>query len=177
MHAWYDFSMETFLMNHDHARASAAVINKHIADEIKILNNDYTKLILGGFSGGGITNFYVLFEQIQKRVGLMLGMACFPPDKFVDRIEQLSQSNDYQLILDQLRKVPIHLWYGEKDPFFVGKPTKTFFDRIIKACDFKDNFHTIEQKGVPHKISQEGLNHFYDLMLAFVESDQALPKL
>ena len=52
-------------MNYTQARESSIVIHNHIKEELIPLNNDYKNLILGGFSAGNVTNFYVLFEQIQ----------------------------------------------------------------------------------------------------------------
>ncbi|CDW83503.1 phospholipase carboxylesterase family protein [Stylonychia lemnae] len=163
--SWYDFSLESKFMNFEQSKKSALIINDHIKEELKLLNNDYKKLILSGFSGGNITNFYVLFDLIQDQIGMMFGMSSFISIELAERIIKLAETNEYKKAQDKMRNTQIYSWYGDKDPFYLDLPNKELMERVKQACHFEENFHLIEENGLAHRVSYKGLDYFHDLIL------------
>eukprot|EP00347_Sterkiella_histriomuscorum_P009288 403341782 len=171
LRAWYDFDLNKYTMNRKDALQSADYVMQVIQNELTLIDNDYKRLFLCGFSGGGIINYYIYFRLLKKQIGLMYCMACFPPDNLVFEIEQLAKEDQqFKKDLVSMRQTPMYFWYGEHDEFFVGKPSEELQHRLRDTSGMQNNYHIIVEKGINHRVSMKGLEYLYQLMQAIVDN-------
>ena len=65
LESWYEFHLENNEWNMEQTYASSLAILPYIEKESKLLNNDYSRIFMSGFSGGGMISFYVIFLHLQ----------------------------------------------------------------------------------------------------------------
>lgn len=177
MENWYDFSLEDFTFNHFQHMDSVQYGLKIVEEEVKLLDGQYNKVFLGGFSGGGLMMHHITFIFMRKAIGGLFVCATFATDMEMALMDYLLRMDpSYQkYVKEELHKVPIHAWYGKEDPFFKDKPTETRPPIISEMLKIKYNVKVLPD--FPHKISFEAQTFFKNLMEDIVKKNQEQAKL
>lgn len=76
--SWYSFSIENFEWDFLQGLDSIEYVTNIIKEEAKLLDNDYTRIFVGGFSGGGVVLLLSIFLTLEQRLGAYYGMSSFP---------------------------------------------------------------------------------------------------
>ena len=139
-------------INYQQLEESSNKIKKIIKDEVKLLNNDYSKIFLSGFSQGSFLSFYVglSFEH------LLGGIACFcgfPLSK--TRIVENNRKN-----------LNIFAAFGVKDGFVEIDFSRGQMEKILGK---NENLIIKEYKNYEHQVYVEELQDMKKFILNLIK--------
>lgn len=82
---------------------STQIVQRVLEEEAKDLNNDYSKVILGGFSQGACVT-YNTFLNLSQNLGALVALSGHAPPI------------DIKNVTEDKKKVPIFAYHGQEDP-------------------------------------------------------------
>ena len=129
----YDMPMDDFSdINLEDLKKSAKVLEKVVNNEVKLLNGDYGKIIVGGHSQGAAISLYQAYTTKEKYGGLFAFSGFLTPGD----------------ISDDKKTLPVYMGYGDKDnvitPSFINQTIEKIMD--FPGFDlhiYKDHLHHI----------------------------------
>ena len=113
----YDMPMDDFSdINLEDLKKSAKVLEKVVNNEVKLLNGDYGKIIVGGHSQGASISLYQAYRTKKNYGGVFAFSGVLPPCD----------------ISEDKRKMKVYYGYGDKDivilPSFINKSLERIID-------------------------------------------------
>ena len=140
-------------INYHQLEESANMIKKIINDEVKLLNNDYSKIFVSGFSQGAFLSFYIGLS-LEHLIG---GIACFCGNPLTKT----------KIIENNRKNLNIFVALGAKDDFVEINFAKEQIKKILgknESCVIK------EYKNYDHHVYLEELQDMQKFILNIIES-------
>lgn len=139
-------------INYKQLEESANRIKNIIYEEAKLLNNDFSRIFVSGFSQGAFLSFYIglSFEY------LLGGIACFCG-------EPLSKT---KIVENNRKNLNMFVVLGIKDKFVENDYAK---DQIKKVIGKNDNIVIKEYKNYDHQVYEEELKDMNQFLLKLIK--------
>ena len=162
---WYDFnntlktpiSNDTSIrdvINFDDVDETVAMVLALIEEEMLSLpNSDPGRIIVGGFSQGGVMSLATLLSYKGNRpLGGVISLSCFQAlDKKLTNIDIVN-----------VQKTPLFKYHGKSDnmvPLKMAEKSMKFLTSKIYTGDYKKNYTFITEDGLKHFISPKETDH------------------
>jgi predicted esterase len=158
MNSWYD--IKSFNKGKDSVEQSDVIknserINKVLESEVKLLNGDYNKVFIGGFSQGACMALHVALTNKNKMGGLLILSGLL----FTFTAEELVN------IQEPIRNTPIFIGHGSYDEV-IPEPLAKYTYKPL----FEKNFSNLVYKSYPepHTISEDEVDDLRDFLSKFI---------
>lgn len=142
MPAWYDYLkiglFDKQSIDFEQVTESQERINSIIEEEAKILDGDYKKILIGGFSQGAALSFYVGMEHSEE----LGGVICLSGHQLYE--------NPSDEINEAKKTLPVFAYHGKMDPLLIHAIAFPFFI-TLKEDGF--NIETHSDSSLGHSVN------------------------
>ena len=159
MNSWFDIGNNFMHSERDVINNSKMIIDI-IKGEVKMVNNDYTKILIGGFSQGAALSIYISLHLNHLLGGVILLSGFLFPDIDISKIVSEYENRN---------SLPIFAYHGEYDDMINEKMAKESYERLIEN---KFNFRYKIGKQA-HEISLEELKEMKDFINQVIKNSKS----